>query len=539
MSYWQFLIAATLAASPLCSQDVEGRGQGAYDGLPIVLSTSDATPPAGSGANGADLMRKGAGVHGPGALPSFGRMGAIHDSIGLDSASLFPGVASPPDIDAMSFGIDWIASDAFGELLYPPGTEVEWSALVFSVTTGSNGLAGGAIAGEADDPHSAGADIFTYTVLDAAIATDEMHRAVLSQDSTEISLHSTATPGAGETVEVDALDVFATLFALDDDIPFFVDSPMTCPNELGPVLYFSISNATVGQIPASWNIPGPDQNGATIFRMEPVDLGSGFEWSLPSVHLSAADLGVTANEDVDALAFDCWQNFVLFSTVHAKGSSLDQLLFKDLNDTSTPTPPPTPLGAPLGGGTALSEIIIDAFPDDIDAICAIDPRNITSLCTGTITDDDVCTTGPTYDRTYLIERMMGLPDVKPTAAVTSYASTPASVKMFVEEGPFLRVILRDAVGSEIPILFASTEEFPSFFQWEPEGLLLLSPFVAGAFDFPFSPGQALQQVQYPYPATVLLTPLRVQVAGVNLDGPYATFNYTSETLTMAVGIPAP
>ncbi|MFO1053459.1 MAG: hypothetical protein U1F36_14700 [Planctomycetota bacterium] len=248
-----------------------------------------------------------------------------------------------PDIDAVSLGRDWILADpATGRV---PALTGRWGGLTFSVTPGTNGRPGTALHDESNGRRNAvGGDLFSFILPGSAMPAALVGTTERVFDSREIDTGAVAQ-------DIDAVDHFMALF---DSEPWIAPT--------GPLhWYFSLSQATLGNVhPFVWN--GTTPSGATIFEMT---LQSNLSWSCPQIWKTYAELGLAATDDIDALAIDEVNQFVLFST---RGTAVDPLMFVSVaTDVPIPVPYSDQQGVPISDDIGLIN------DDDIDAVCAIDP----------------------------------------------------------------------------------------------------------------------------------------------------------------------
>lgn len=270
--------------------------------------------------------------------------------------AMFPGVAPRPDLDAMSIGLDWIWATASGQVVIPPAPS--WSALTFSVSRTSVGAVGSRIALEAARSDGVAGDLLSYFFPCPALTPELRDKVFLVQDSSEISAWDGANRG-----NVDGHDVFMALYDLDPALLAFL--PAT------PYFYFSVTKASLALVPPAW-WGGTLPSGASILRMRWL----GGAWTPPTVWIRYDQLGLSSDADLDALAVDETHGFLLFST---KGNASDEIMFANLNADSIatavyryPGTPEVPVSVHLGLVAG----------DDIDAICALDPGDQSSVMRG-------------------------------------------------------------------------------------------------------------------------------------------------------------
>jgi hypothetical protein len=257
------------------------------------------------------------------------------------------------EVVATSIGLDWGASTPEGFVFVAPGNV---AALSLSVTRGTVGSPGGAIACEAGG-NGAAADLFSYVLRGSSLVDPALIGVTKrSTDSSEISL-----PVSAGGPDVDAIDHFAALYEL----------PIPLPLPKDPTVYFSVSRAETssGRIPASWWLQGAaptKPSGASVLKT--TWSSATRTWSCPEVWRSYAEIGLSVDEDIDAVAVDLMHGFMLFSTTSAPVVR-DPILFQDLNADQAVivvyryrdgTAVATDVGVPGGTG-------------EVDAICSLDP----------------------------------------------------------------------------------------------------------------------------------------------------------------------
>ncbi len=262
------------------------------------------------------------------------------------------------DLDGFSIGYDYIQSTPTGFAAIPPGN---WAGITFSVTRATTAAAGSLIAGEVATPGGAAADVFFYVLPGSALPPPLVDRTMRSQDSTEVNLHATGSPG-----DIDAHDVYVGLIHREN--------PQLVPTLPFHSAFFTVTGATVSSVPLGWWGAAPP-SGATILRRD----WTGSAWGTPYPFLTPATLGLMPGEDIDALAVDLIHGHVLFSTTRpavTPGATLrDPILYHKLGGgpghhvytTSPGTPPgPVPVSTRIG-------LVVGGGIDDVDGICALDP----------------------------------------------------------------------------------------------------------------------------------------------------------------------
>ncbi len=288
--------------------------------------------------------------------------------------AILQGISPRPDIDALSMGLDWVLATDDGVVEVPPGN---WGAITFSVTRGTLGRSGGVIAGERGRSGGAAGDLFSYILNGGALPgefTDVVQRA---HDSSEFAL------APGSVHDIDAHDLlYGLLFTSNPSLAASLPPPLNVPR-----VFFSVSTATLGDVPAAW-WGGTVPSGATVFWTE----WTGAAWATPSVFLTPANLGLSDAEEVDAIAIDLGSSLaagggsgeLLFSTA---SPGRDPILFgKGFTFPGLPMPPVLLIrDYREADGRKVSDRIGLVSVDDVDAICSVDPgrRQVMRLLMGT------------------------------------------------------------------------------------------------------------------------------------------------------------
>lgn len=278
------------------------------------------------------------------------------------------------DIDAISAGLDWIRANATGQTTMPGPNQ--WAGVTFSVTPQTVGLPASQIRYEQATSTAAG-DIFIYVLQGSDLPTRWVDRTMRSHDPLET--------GIGPTPDIDAHDLFLGVLLRD--------APDVIGTALVPkiTMYFSVTTATSGLIPAAWLTgfaptlpPTPvavaAASGADVFSTTWIPTSQ--SWSQPQLAYPRTWLDLTANDDLDALALDLTHG-------------IDKILFS----TTVPVPVPANFEAvryvsPQMGATSfayslptgiklIDRLGLEPVPqppplpplvvDDVNAICALDP----------------------------------------------------------------------------------------------------------------------------------------------------------------------
>lgn len=273
----------------------------------------------------------------------------------LSFAAMFPDPSQPDrkaniHIDALSIAQDFIWADAAGKVT-PTGSQ--WVAMAFSVESGTTGGATGVIANEAARPDGAGADVFTFSY--GALPPPLVNVTRRAIDSEELDLYAPGFPG-----DLAALDLQLAAYTLDAGITSALD-----PN---PTVFFSVTHATRLAVPATW-WAGSTPSGATILRTQ----WNGSSWTPPQPAALYSDLYLTASDDVDALAIQCFPGYadVVFSTTALGGVVTSQVMIIRLTGgLGCGTTPPTEVkatdGAPIEGRLGNGN-------GNVDGVCMYDP----------------------------------------------------------------------------------------------------------------------------------------------------------------------
>ncbi len=258
------------------------------------------------------------------------------------------------DIDDTSTGRDDIMVDPNGVIMPPPNG---WGVFSFSFRDGAVGQPGSRLALE--PAADRGAAVFSWILPGSVLPAPLLGVVERSHSRFELGL-----PAAGPA-DVDQLDVPLVL-GRDQQGLLGTEPGFGALLPLRPAIYFTVANSSLLQVPSAWwATPGVPilRSGATIFRT--LQSPTSGQWSQPRVWKHFFDLGLSQNEDIDALALDDNTELIVFSLV---GNARDQLLFVDPNtDIATPQPVTKPDTTPV------SQAVGSGGGDDIDAVCTLDP----------------------------------------------------------------------------------------------------------------------------------------------------------------------
>lgn len=267
------------------------------------------------------------------------------------------------DVDAFSTGRDDLLINDQGELDVPP---VNWSVWSFSLRVGSAGKPGSRIAEEATSG-SVGSALFSYILPGSNLPAEVVDQTERSHSRRDLGI------GTGPTTEIDGVD-FPLILGRDQGLNvagpgIAVEPGFVSLIPIPEVMYFSVTNASKHNVPASWwttlgGVTTPP-SGASILCCLRTSFGS--PWTAPRVYMPFFELGLGVTEDLDALAIDPVRENVLYSVA---GTTRDQFLFYYFGTTDGAAPPATPV---TSNGQPVSDKVGKAVIDDVDAVCTLDP----------------------------------------------------------------------------------------------------------------------------------------------------------------------
>lgn len=271
---------------------------------------------------------------------------------------LGPWARSGLKINAFSTDLNWLAITPTGiarAQLQGPA----WAGIAFSVTRNTIGEEGKTIANEAFNGTAAG-DLFQYLWPDsvgvAPSLVDEVVRAI---DSTQFRLLGGATTATQANLE--AFDLFP---------PMLAGEPNTFGQPLGQfgMVVFSVDQSSIPNVPNNW-WNGRPESAATLFATS----WNGTTWTTPQALLGQNEFGLsTPPTDIVAVALDGQQQTLAFVPKGVPTAKL--FMFVDLKIAA---PLRTAVPIKLPDDTLLETaigLLPGAQPDDIDALCGIDPR---------------------------------------------------------------------------------------------------------------------------------------------------------------------
>lgn len=361
---------AFLLVAPVAAQISPQQASGIHSSLAAGLSLDEATRPAGNAEQTllkAPLNQASA----PAEFSTLSLVGATDYSVAALFFSLGD-VASVVEIDAHSTGNDLMppfAVRSVGSGCYP-NLGNRWMSISVSVTNGSQGLPNGLIhdrrQGQMGARTTPGSDILSYYFADSqGIGSSLVNRTLIEQAAEVISYG-----GAGNLANVDALDWgMGVLSHAQASSPVLI-----FPNR--DRFYFSISASCVDEVNSAcsdnfaWHgsalVPA---HAAAIYE----SIWDGQGWGMPKVYRTPVELGLGADDDLDALGVNATNGVTVYSTQIVTGRS--QLLADNGHDPAFPSL--------AGNRTVFSDddgpkvtrkIKVIDESDDIDAVCISDPE---------------------------------------------------------------------------------------------------------------------------------------------------------------------
>ncbi|MEM7204819.1 MAG: hypothetical protein AAF628_31475 [Planctomycetota bacterium] len=259
-----------------------------------------------------------------------------------------PGV----EIDGFSTNLNWIVIDANGRASAQGDGGAGWAGIAVSVTRGTEGEAGSTIAAEMDT-NDGGATTFQYVFPDSqGLPGGLPGNTLVANDAEDIRLI-----GGIDAPEKTAFDLFVPLLYGQSDLSNALRAEFEG-------VYFSLTSASAN----SFEHGGIQLSGADIWASYWV----GGHWTTPFVRYSYQALNLQESDEIAGLAWDSERGRLLFS-------SPDTPSTLNVVDLTTMTWGPLHLPDSQGGGTVSEAIgLCAAAPpvriDDIDAVCAFDPR---------------------------------------------------------------------------------------------------------------------------------------------------------------------
>jgi len=254
-----------------------------------------------------------------------------------------------------------------GEITPPTGSQ--WLSINITVSPTTVG-AKGVILAEQGAPDGAGADVFSYISAKSNLSVRLAGQVFRSLDGTDLGL----APASAD----------ADLGSLDAQLPqyFLDDAFVTSRLRPDPFVFFSVTDATKGAVPAGWWVDASGmsvpRSGAAIFITQ-WSMGG---WSTPLVWCRPRDLGLTPGDDIDALAIDgtyAPKAHILFSTTPGSPTPMSsQLMFvaRTTADFTTPVAY-VEFGMPVaedGAGTGTG----------VAGVCVEDPGPLQSATAGLV-----------------------------------------------------------------------------------------------------------------------------------------------------------
>ena len=330
--------------------------QGQYDKDPGFVDLAAATPP------------------GPATEPRFTTQALF--------AYNATGGTLPPTfrVSSISSGLNYVFADTTTLQLDMAGS---WGALLFSVTRGTAGDPGSLIASRAGSSEGAAADLFSMILPGSTLPTSmTCFPVAVPQLATRSSQMGFQAPTGSPKPEMGDFDPFITMYN---------DGPTVralLPDD--PWVYFTLPQA-VATDPAvtGWYRRGATPlpaaaHGGTILRTQWLFAAIPPHWSPPEVHLTWNELGLTATDEIDALAVDEARNLLVLSLKYDATATMSnsdrQLMIASWTGSpfdTVPAVPATPYKYDAGGGMLrnLSDQTGAGSNGDVDAVCEEDPGN--------------------------------------------------------------------------------------------------------------------------------------------------------------------
>lgn len=254
------------------------------------------------------------------------------------------------DLDAMSSGNDRIHYDNNG--IVDGDFAGGWSMLMFSVRAGAQGT-GGPLQERAQAMIPVGSDLYSYLFPDS-----------LGVEETLLDRQVLEIPGENHqlTGDLQAGDAFLPQIVLTNGV-------ITSLTPVTDKFFFSLTAASAKALSDLYPwLPGAPYDGCTIYEIDWNQ--TSLSWGPVQVYRSRATMGLSVEEDVDALAVDAGPTgpSVVLSTVRGTSSNRDQIL---AYVSSGPNPGLVPLRA--NGGDKVSNRIRLHGADDVDVLCGTDP----------------------------------------------------------------------------------------------------------------------------------------------------------------------
>lgn len=258
-------------------------------------------------------------------------------------------------LDAISSGNDQLVYDASG--VFQGDAMGGWATLVVTVDHNAQGATGGPLWDRRASGADVGGDIYSYGADDS----QGMEDAMLGLPMLEIPREAVNLPAG---TDVQSIDLFLPMIAANGGTsdPLFQNTTN---------FYFSLTSASAASLAPLWNLA---INGATILKIvwTPGTSTTAGHWSAPQVFFSSNDLGLTAEDDVDALALATtnipnWFNGtpIIVSTTHPTRNQILALI-----NQGTPNRVLVPL---QGGGGPITAGIKLIGTDNVTGLAGMDP----------------------------------------------------------------------------------------------------------------------------------------------------------------------
>ncbi|MCA8954855.1 MAG: hypothetical protein KDC87_02210 [Planctomycetes bacterium] len=252
--------------------------------------------------------------------------------------AIFHGLGAGLDIGSFSSGKAFITAHWSGGRGCADIGGNHWSFIVYSVTSTTRGSLGSLY--QADANHGVGANIYSY-IMPGSDLPSGVGQVCKMRDAGQMGL-----------TEVRGVDSYLNALLLGG-VPW-----------TGINLYFTVTLATINQIPQEWKILPADQRPSTIFRVS----FDGQNWGMPVVFRNHVDLGIGEFEEIDALSLDDFRDVILLSTTEPDLNKQLWLVWPLHNYRGAYY---DKLGVQPYVRTNLG--FIDPLNDGIDGLCADDP----------------------------------------------------------------------------------------------------------------------------------------------------------------------
>lgn len=262
------------------------------------------------------------------------------------------------DLDAFSSGNDELFYDATG--LFQGDALGGWATIVVTVDNSAEGAGDGPVSERRAIGAQVGADVYSFAA-DNSVAVDD---GLLGKPMFEIPREAVSLPAG---TDIQAIDLFLPMIAANGGVPDVLFQNTTD-------FYFSLTSASAAALAPIWNLA---IDGATILKIvwTPGTTASG-SWSAPQIVFHSSDLGLTAADDVDALAMATRSIPYTFTGTPTIVSTVPSAAHPNRNQIlalvgqGTPNPTLVPLH---GGGSPITTGIRLIGTDNVTGLAGMDP----------------------------------------------------------------------------------------------------------------------------------------------------------------------